>query len=289
MKRMKELINEYRNIEIPEELQIMVKDELHKENKSKFKKIFIGIGIAVTLFISSVNTSSTIAYAFSDIPVLGEIVSFITFREYVVDEGTYNANIKVPAITNLENKELENSLNEKYLKENEALYQEFLTEMEELKKNGDGHLGVDSGYEIKTDNQQLLSIARYYVNTAASSSTTMKFDTIDKKNQVLITLPSLFINDEYVNVISENIKEQMRAQMKEDTDVFYWVSGTGEESVIDPFEKIKKEQNFYINDKGKLVISFDKYEVAPGYMGIAEFVIPTEVIQNQLVSNEYIK
>jgi len=27
-----------------------------------------------------------------------------------------------------------------------------------------------------------------------------------------------------------------------------------------------------------LVISFDKYEVGPGYMGIQEFEIPTEVI-----------
>jgi len=38
-----------------------------------------------------------------------------------------------------------------------------------------------------------------------------------------------------------------------------------------------------------LVISFDKYEVGPGYMGIQEFEIPTEVIADILVSNEYIR
>ncbi|WP_268745207.1 RsiV family protein [Bacillus cihuensis] len=116
----------------------------------------------------------------------------------------------------------------------------------------------------------------------------MKFDTIDKKNQILINLPSLFEDEDYVDVISENIKEQMKSQMKANPEVSYWVSGIGEE-IFDPFEKIVKEQNFYINNQGKLVISFDKYEVSPGYMGVVEFIIPTEVIQDQLVSNEYIK
>ncbi|MGE8081596.1 DUF3298 domain-containing protein [Peribacillus loiseleuriae] len=288
MNRMKQLIKEYQNIEIPEELQTVVKQALRQEKKRKPKKIIIGIAVAVILFITSVNTSSTIAYAFSDIPVLGKMVNLITFREYRVNEDTYNANIKVPAVTNLDNKDLEKSLNEKYLKENEKLYQEFLKEMEEVKKSGGGHLGIDSGYEIKTDNKQLLSIARYNVNTVGSSSTTMKFDTIDKKNQILINLPSLFEDEDYVDVISENIKEQMKAQMKANPEVSYWVSGIGEE-IFDPFEKIAKEQNFYINNQGKLVISFDKYEVSPGFMGVVEFIIPTEVIQDQLVSNEYIK
>ncbi|MFB8736384.1 hypothetical protein ACEQPO_30285 [Bacillus sp. SL00103] len=36
----------------------------------------------------------------------------------------------------------------------------------------------------------------------------MTYDTIDKKNHVLITLPSLFKDDRYIDVISENIKEQ---------------------------------------------------------------------------------
>ncbi|OJT72202.1 anti-sigma factor, partial [Clostridioides difficile] len=33
------------------------------------------------------------------------------------------------------------------------------------------------------------------------------------------------------------------------------------------------------NKNGNLVISFDEYEVAPGYMGAVEFVIPNKVIK----------
>lgn len=287
MKRMKQLVKEYQEVEIPEEIQKVVKHALYPYKKRKLKKIYLGIAVAAALFITSVNTSSTIAYAFSDVPVLGKVVNLITFREFKVDEGTYKADYTSPEV-NLENKELANSLNEKYLKENEQLYQGFLTDMKELKKNGGGHLSEESGFEIKTDNKRIFSIGRYYVNNVGSSSTTMKFDTVDKERQILITLPSLFKNKDYVNVISENIKEQMRAQMKADPEVTYWVSGTGEKS-FDPFKKIVKEQNFYINNQGKLVISFDKYEVSPGYMGVVEFIIPTEVIQDQLVSNEYLK
>ena len=49
-----------------------------------------------------------------------------------------------------------------------------------------------------------------------------------------------------------------------------------------------KEQHYRLAE-GKLVISFDKYEVAPGYMGMAEFTIPTEILSKILAGDEYIK
>jgi len=161
--------------------------------------------------------------------------------------------------------------------------------MEELKKNGGGYMGIDSGYIVKTDTEKLLSVGRYVVNTVGSSSTTMKYDTIDKENEVLITLPSLFADDSYVDAISSEIKKQMIEQNKADENKYYWVEGIEESDSMELFDKISNEQNFYISSDNKLVISFDKYEVAPGYMGIIEFEIPTDVISNILVSGEYIK
>ncbi|MDX9872436.1 MAG: anti-sigma factor, partial [Clostridia bacterium] len=104
------------------------------------------------------------------VPFMDGIVEVLTFREYILNEDTFNANIKVPAISGLENKDLENSLNEKYLQENEKLYAEFQAEMEVMKEKGGGHLGVDSGYIVKTDTDRALSIGRYVVNTVGSSS-----------------------------------------------------------------------------------------------------------------------
>lgn len=298
-KGLKDLKNEYLDIPIPEELDFVVRKAI-KENRSlkpkersSFKKTIIAAASALIIIMATVtvgiNTSPAFAETLSKVPIVGGIVKVLTFKEYTLNDETFNADIKIPEISGLKDEELQKALNEKYLEENEKLYQQFINDMEEMKKSGGGHLGVDSGYVIKTDNDRILSVGRYVVNTVASSSTTFKYDTIDKKNEVLITLPSLFKDDSYINIISENIKEQMIKRHKEDENMIYWVSGVEDEDLIELFEKISKDQNFYINNDGKLVICFDKYEVAPGYMGVQEFIIPTEVISNVLVSNEYIK
>ncbi|MDU5083424.1 DUF3298 domain-containing protein [Tissierella carlieri] len=294
-RKLEQLKQEHIDIQIPEELDLLVRSSIKQgrknmKRKNNIKKIKIAsasVAASVVLLTAGVNTSPVLADTLSKVPVVGGIVQVLTFREYKVDENNYDANIKVPEIQGLENKELQNSLNEKYLNESKELYDQFMKDIKELEEAGGGHLGVDNGYIVKTDTDKILSIGRYVVNTVASSSTTFRYDTIDKEKQILITLPSLFKDDTYVDIISHNIKSQMKEQMKSDEDKFYWVE-EGEES-IELFEKISNEQSFYINDKGKLVISFDKYEVAPGYMGTPEFVVPTEAISDILVGNEYIK
>jgi hypothetical protein len=292
-KNLERLKANYMEIEIPTELDDVVNKAFNSRHKKKKTHINMLVGsgaaAAAALLMVVLNTNPTLAKSLSDIPVIGNVINVMTFVEFKVDDEKHHANIKVPAISNLKDKELEKSLNEKYLNENKRLYQEFMLEMESLKEQGDGHLGVESGYVIKTDNENILSIGRYVVNTVGSSSTTFKYDTIDKKKQVLLTLPILFKDQNYIETISENIKDQMKQQMKEDKSKVYWLIEAQFEYPIDPFKQITTNQTFYINEDNKLVISFDKYEVAPGYMGVVEFIIPTEVLSDDLLGNEYIK
>ncbi|MGE5678920.1 MAG: DUF3298 domain-containing protein [Pseudomonadota bacterium] len=296
--KLEQLKKEYMEVPIPAELDFVVKKTLqasgvgNNRKKKSFKRIkraAASIAAAMVILAAGVNISPVFAETMSKVPVVGGLVKVLTFREYKVDEDTYDAQIQVPAVGGLKNKELENSINEKYLAENKELYEQFMADMKELEKNGGGHMGVDSGYIVKTDTDRLLSIGRYVVNTVGSSSTTMRYDTIDKEKEILITLPSLFKDESYVDIISENIKQQMVEQYKADSNNYYWVEGIEQEMEIDGFERISKEQNFYIDPEGKLVISFDKYEVAPGYMGVVEFVIPTELLADILASSDYIK
>jgi Protein of unknown function (DUF3298) len=291
MEKIKELKMKHESVQIPEELDFVVRKAIkaHKRKigngSKKGMKWTSGVAAAMIVLFAAVNMNSSIAYAISEVPVVGKLVKVLMIKEYKINQDTYNADIKTPAVEGLENHELQNALNEKYIAENEKLYAEFSKDIEELKAVGGGHLGVNSGYVIKTDTDRILSVGRYVVNTVGSSSTTFRYDTVDKQNQILITLPSLFKDDSYIGAISENIKAQMRQQMKGDVKKAYWV----EEGDISPFEKIKGDQSFYISSNNKLVISFDKYEVAPGYMGVVEFEIPTEELSKVLVSNEYIK
>lgn len=297
--KLETLKNEYINVPIPDELDFVVRKAIKKgrENSRKGSNNFMrnikiaaaSVAAAAVVLVAGVNTSQVFASTLSKIPVVGGLVKVITFREYKVNEDKYNLNLQVPSVTGMENKKLESGLNEKYLSENKALYEKFMKDMESLKQNGGGNMGVSSGYEVKTDTDKILSIGRYVVNTVGSSSTTYKFDTIDRQKEVLITLPSLFKDNSYTDIISENIKKQMVDQYTADKNKFYWVSGIEQKSPMKLFDKIGAEQNFYINADGKLVISFDKYEVAPGYMGIVQFVIPSDILKDVLVSNEYIK
>jgi len=292
--KLKELEKQYNKVPIPKELDFVVEHALQQGKKKRKKRApqwLLGSAAAAMLFTAGLNVSPAMARTLSEIPVVGSVVKVLTWTEYEVAEDTYDANIKVPSIENLENQKLANTLNEKYRAEGKALYDNFITEVGDLKANGGGHLGVDSGYDIKTDNDQILSIGRYIVNTVGSSSTVMHYDTIDKENEILITLPMLFKDDHYIQTISDNIKEQMREQITaSNQEKIYWIkdAGLSDEELMEEFKTINAEQQFYISDKGKLVISFDKYEVAPGYMGVVEFKIPTDVLKNDLVSMQYI-
>ena len=284
--------NEYENIEIPDELEFLVRTTIkEQEKKMKRKNIInksvIAAAVAGVVFVGSINLSSEISYALSEVPVLGSIVRVLTFKTFELKDNNFDAELKTPAIEGLDSK-LEAMLNEKYLDENQKLYDNFMKEIDELKKADmdEAHMGIASGYEVKTDTDKLLVIGRYVVNTAGSSSTTIKYDTIDKQNKLLITLPSLFKDEAYIDIISENIKAQMKEQMKDENNV-YWLEDEmmGDEN----FSKIDKNQSFYITKDNQLVIAFDKYEVAPGYMGNPEFIIPSELLKDVLVSEEYIK
>ncbi len=295
---LEELKKEYMGVSIPDELDFLVKKALKDsgiyKKKGNYTTKRLGITaasviLAIGITTVGVNTNQALAATLSKVPILGSIIKVVTFREYNINESTYKAEIEVPSVKGLENNEkLENSLNEKYLTENKKLYEAFVSNMEELKKNGGGNIGIKSGYEVKTDTDTILSIERYAASSVNTYSDS-KYDTIDKKGQILITLPSLFKDDSYVKIISDNIKKQMIEQNKVDSSKYYWIEGIEKNSNMCIFKEISKDQSFYINSENKLVICFEKYEVAPGTMGSLEFVIPTNIISNALVGNVYIK
>lgn len=284
--KLERLKEQYNHIPIPEELDMSIQRAL-KQSKARKTSFRLAMAVAVVLmiFTTTVNINPAIAKSLVEIPVVGNIVKVLTVTEYKVDEGNYQVTIDIPEVE-MDNKQLEKGLNDKYIAESRELYENFMAEMEAEKVfDREGHLQVESGFEIITETKQLLSIGRYVEETRGSSMVTKSYDTIDKEKQLLITLPSLFKDDSYIHIISEYIRQQMHEQMKKDSTKIYWLDS----SEPDAFTNINKEQNFYINKDHQLVIAFNEYEVAPGYMGAVEFIIPTKQLQSVLVSNEYLK
>ncbi|MED2942467.1 anti-sigma-V factor RsiV [Bacillus swezeyi] len=283
-KKLEQLREEYKNVPIPKELDQVVETALRNKPKKKRRIVMWPASTAVAaavLLTAVVNINPGAAQAMSSIPVIGKVVKAITFIEIKQENDQSSIDVKTPALSGLNNRELEDGINEKYVRESRQLYQEF---MKATSKNKKSHLSIYSDYETVTDTPDLISIRRNIEKTQASSYTQRRYITIDKKNEILLTLKSLFKDDRYIDVISENMKEQMKQQMKDDPNKIYWLNDEEEES----FKRMKPDQNFYITEDHKLVISFDEYEVAPGYMGAVEFEIPTGAISKLLVGRRYI-
>ena len=89
-------------------------------------------------------------------------------------------------------------------------------------------------------------------------------------------MPDLFRADsDYIDVISDNIKEQMKSQMAADENVRYWLDSDMPEW---DFTSITDNTSFYLNQNNEVVVCFNEGDVAPMSMGCPEFVIPNEVL-----------
>ena len=233
------------------------------------------------------NLSPASARAMSGLPVLKHLVRLVMFTEFTYDDGTHKAGIKVPEIEGLGDPELEEALNTQYLERCRELYDSFVERLGKDEVTLEV-LALFTNHRIVTDTEDLVVVESIETAIGASGAESVRYDNIDLKNRIILTLPGLFRNDSYVDVISENIKAQMREKTDLTEGIMYFIKG--ESSPDDSgFDKIEPEQTFYINEDSKLVIVFDEYEVAPGSMGIVEFVIPTEAIAELLVSDAYVK
>lgn len=276
-KIIEKLKEEYKNINVKEEGVFIMKRNIEKAKKenrnNKIKYISIACVSALAVFIALPNLSPDIAMAMSKIPVIDKIVNVITINKY--DEQDKNITAKTPVATDKNNSEALDNLNNKTDEYIKNLTEEFKKDFEQ----GDNK-SLDIDYNVITDNKDLFSLRINSLEVNASGYMFSKIYHIDKNTGNIIELKDIFKEDSnYIEVLSQNIKEQMKEQMANDENKIYFVDADIPEG---NFEQIKEDQNFYFNENNELVICFDEYEVAPGYMGQVEFVIPSDVTQSIL-------
>ena len=269
----------YNNIEIPKELDDVINDAFNESENKKLEnnkkdwrrnmKKWYASAAAIGLIIVSVNASSTFAKSLENIPVIGNIIRVVNFNNYRIDKDGMDVSISLPEVSS-DSKDLEYKLNKEFEKEGKEAYKKYEAEVEKLEKEGKTtHKSAEMWTESIAENAKTVSVAIYNTETEASAATSRKIYNIDKKDKTILTLEGMFGNNDYVDVLSKNILSQMKERTKKDSNDVYFVDNTF---------KIKKDQPFYINDKGELVICFDEYEVAPGSAGLVEFVIPSNVV-----------
>ena len=253
-------------------------------NRIRVTRLAATAAALVIAFISLPNMSPTIAYAMEKIPVIGQFVKVVTFRDYEYEDEHHRADVEIPElVVEVESQEVrpETSL-ENTIDEIDAEIREITNQLLNEFVN---HMREELGYkELIVKSEVLLTTQEYFTlklscyQGEASGYTGNYFYTIDLASGKCLQLKEIFAEDtDYINPICENIKEQMRNRMVQDEKVYYWLNDEIDEL---NFKTITEETSFYINEKNNVVISFNQGEVAPMYMGVVEFEIPAEVLDD---------
>lgn len=266
---------EYDQIPVPQEARDRIEagimrarlEQKRSDRMKNMKRTGVTAAALVLTFGIAVNASPVVAQAMDGIPVIGSIARVVTIRNY--NESTDNGMMADISVPQIDGNVAANAEMDAYAKELIARY-----EKEVVAQLGqeEGHYALESSYEVVSDNDKYVSIRINTVETMASGAEFVKIFTVDKATGQTVSLKDYLNSPEKLEAVSQNIKDQMAAQMAEDEGKVYFTEG-------EPggFTGLTGDENFYLNEAGELVIVFGEYEVAPGYMGTVSFTIPADV------------
>ena len=225
-----------------------------KNMKTNQKKIIIfriaaAVAAAAAVLVILPNTGAGAAHAMGSIPVVGKLFQAVTFRDYRYESNRFDADVEVPQIVvddmaeeeeqtsgqEAEKDTAEGQKKEEASDELQGTLEQINFDIEEVTNRligefqasadlGESYGSLEIHHETVTNNDRYFTLKLSIYQGAGSGFESYKFYTIDKKTGKQIQLGDLFQEDsDYNERLSENIKDQMRAKMKEDENSFYWV------------------------------------------------------------------
>lgn len=266
---------EYDQIPVPQEARDRIEagimrarlEKKRSDRMKNMKRTGVTAAALVLTFGIAVNASPVVAQAMDGIPVIGSIARVVTIRNF--SESTDNGMMADISVPQIDGNVAANAEMDAYAKELIARY-----EKEVVAQLGqeEGHYALESSYEVVSDNDKYVSIRINTVETMASGAEFVKIFTVDKATGQTVSLKDYLNSPEKLEAVSQNIKDQMAAQMADDEGKVYFTEGE-----VGGFTGLTGDENFYLNEAGELVLVFGEYEVAPGYMGTVSFTIPKDV------------
>ena len=276
----KEARERFEGIQPPPELEFAVASALRtgerrRKSRRAVRRTLSGGLAACACFVLLVNASPNFAQAVSDVPVLGGLARVFTVTQYTVEDRDHLIDVRLPALelegaTDLEqriNTEIQTRIDQ-VLQEAEDRARETKQAFVETGGNPDEFMPIiiDVDYEIKCQSDQYLSFVITKTETLASAYTEYYIYNIDLQAGREVSLRDLLGPD--YKALANAAVEAGIARRSQDPDNIYFQPGEG------GFESIADDQAFYINQSGNPVVVFEKYEIAPGYMGEQEFEVP---------------
>ncbi len=237
--------------------------------------------IAVTVLLP--NISWEMGYALGKLPLIGGIFKAVTFREYNYMDDRFSADVKIPEIvledgTGTSQEELK-STNREIREIADRLVEEFKISMEKQ----EGYGGLQINYEVVNTTDDYFTLKLMTYEDAASGHEENYSFTVDRLTGKRLSLKDLFPgNKDYLQDIMDDLKSQMREINKAEGAEIYFVD-SGELRDEDIFCSFKEDQQFYLDSKGRLHITFNEGQVAASYIGAVDFTISEKVFNKSVM------
>ena len=277
--------------------------EMERKKIKKFPIRYFSSAVAACfcLLLLLPNLSKETAYALQSIPGIGSYFQLITFRKYSFEDGNHKAEVVVPKLA--QGKDEKGTADKGQSVERENLSQGgeagSLAAKESEKSNSAQEINFD--IEKKTDeliaqfkqemqdsefknlsvsSQVILDSKDYYVLALSAlqqegdSFTQNHYYTMNKHSGKLLQLSELFPeNADYQKLLSDEVISQMKAHNQKGEYPYFIQDGEDDQG----FMEVEKNQSFYINGEGKLVLVFPQGEVAPMAQGEQQFIMPESI------------
>ena len=229
-------------------------------------KKMIRLGVMLTLVVSLSACSGNIQFQIFDkedgIDISEkkdiEVVEIEKYEEYIEETSNYPVvvGISIFELRNMKNEKLQAELNNAFKKEANELIDHWKGIREEAIVNG---YGIDFQHLITRNDEKIFTLC---VRRNEENSREATYYNINKETGELMKLEDFYgENENYRDYISSYVFEKAQELAKKEGFTL-WVDKP--ESIKDALD------NFYINENDNVVISFHKYSIAVGAMGIVE-------------------
>lgn len=248
----------------------------HRKLYRNITAVAAAFAVMFGAFGYGVSTNEAFADSVSSVPILGSLARVFIGEQVDETDSIIHVEMTLPKVEGLTDKSVEDRINKEIHDKMTAVVEES-----KLRAAVDKKAWLETGgkeadytlrevvvdYKVKMITDKVLSFVVSKTETGASAYFEMYYYNIDLKTNKELTLKDL-LGDDFIAASNEQIKAEIAVRAQNPDNVYF----DGSDGV-DGFSTISAEQNFYVNEAGNPVIVFNKYEIAPGSMGLQEFEI----------------
>lgn len=271
----------YEEAELPPELSFAVASAVRTGERAArrrrgLRRSLATAAAACACFVLMVNASPGFAKAVGQVPVLGGLARIFTVTQYTIDDRDHLIDVRLPALENTGHTDLEQRVNTEIRTRISQVIQEAEARAREAREayvftGGEEEdfipIIINVDYQIKCQNEQYLSFVVEKTETLASAYTEFYTYNIDLTTGKELTLRDV-LGPDYLELANAAVRAGIAERSREAGNSYF-----GDDAYSEGFSTIAETQRFYLNGKGNPVVMFEKYEIAPGYMGEQEFEV----------------